>query len=311
MNMALFDELSLPLEEIVASGLTTVEEQNRKEGRMWASDNVSCSRRLTLSSNIGRSHFAKDAPFEFYVKMGSAIEEVVAQGLRNKRRLMDTDIRIDTQVGSINLNLGGKIDILYVQSQPDILSKYPRIMEVKSCGSLPSKPKINHTHQALTYMVLTGLPVTLFYVSRDITDFTGSLLAKTFFLPYNKETVQSVLTTLLYAHFCNEDKVIPAQPDHMKKTHCKMAYCPFYANCWGGLDFSAWEKLRDDDTEEQYQKAVELADKESKIEAVDVRRTKFLERYGHTKKKNAWLHSFMNNAYKEGFLMDDEYEEFD
>lgn len=214
------------VEALVIRGMSAQRHTDRRE-RMYASDAGFCERQAALnatSEGLSNQTAANTAYFE----IGSRIEEVVLDALFNQGSLLFKQYRLP----DVGLNLGGFIDgIITVAGRV-------RVLEVKSCGTLPTVPKGPHAAQALVYAAITGLPATLFYFSRSVAKFGGELLVKEFELDEAYDEKRAALFRAVYARMAMDAGVIPDKPVHLTG-EAMCGFCSFTNVCWGGESLPA------------------------------------------------------------------------
>ena len=205
---------------LVVSGLTWYSEGERT-GRLYASSDSLCEKKAVLDSNTGGTQL-ESATKTFYIEGGNMTEDLVRRGLENKKRLLWSEYKIP----DIGINVGGRIDGIIA------LDDRLWVLEIKQINNLPSSPKPIHAAQATTYSAFVGLPAVILYIDRKVAGFEQRLLGKSFVLDTSYENRFKYLFNLALADLCNENKVIPRKPDHMKKSWCQTAYCNWQQKCW-------------------------------------------------------------------------------
>lgn len=191
-------------------------------GRLHARDTGLCERQGTLSA-LQDGMIVDNPQSKSFFALGNAIEDLVLTSLFVTGNLLFKNYKIP----DIGINLGGAIDgIVYLNDKI-------RILEIKSCGKLPDKPKPEHVAQALMYSAITGLHSTVFYFSRYVIDkWGGPVLMKQFDLDENIELGKKALWRAIFASIAVKENLIPDKPVHLKKSDC--GFCPFVSNCWNG-----------------------------------------------------------------------------
>lgn len=205
---------------LVRRGLTSVEENDR-DGRMYASQAAVCARQAVLSSTkTGESEIVAPAQATYYA-MGNAIEELVVSALTRERALLFAQYKLP----DVGLNMGG-----YVDGIVSVAGKI-RVLEIKSCGELPSEPKLEHRAQAMVYSAITGLPPTVFYFSRHVASFDGTLKIREFALTPTRDDLRATMFRVCYAREAIEAGLIPEMPmEFTKESQC--GFCPWKPACW-------------------------------------------------------------------------------
>lgn len=212
------------VETLVKKGLTSDPFWDRS-GRIYASGSAYCARQTMLYSTF-KGNSMITASSKAYMKLGEAIEELVISGLFNTGSLLFTQYRLP----DVGLNMGGKIDaVIYVDGKI-------RVLEVKSCGELPARPKPEHRAQALMYNAVTGIPASILYFSRGVADYRGNLKLRNIPLNATPEELLAAMFVVCYSHFAIEMNVIPARPPEFD-SEAQCGFCMYKENCWHGLAF--------------------------------------------------------------------------
>lgn len=205
---------------LVSRGLSRINRINRN-GRLYASDAGLCARHAALAAAREEDE-VQNAASVAYCTLGDTIEEIVMDALYRTGALLFKQYKLpDTPI-----NLGGYIDgIIYLAGKL-------RVLEVKSCGELPNKPKPLHQAQAYLYSAIVGLPATVLYFSRKVATFSGELLLREFELPEDDQFRRAALYQATYGHLAFTRGILPDKPMHMvNKSVCGL--CPFINVCWG------------------------------------------------------------------------------
>lgn len=236
----------IKLENVIVSGMKSVKRTNQN-GRMYASTSGFCERQTALSMT-----FDGDTEYESassgYFEVGLAIESVVLKALRQENTLLFSQL----ETPDIGLNLGGKIDGVYRLDNDKI-----RLLEIKSCGALPSKPSSEHLAQANLYTAITGLPATLLYFSRNIANFAGEIQMRKFELDTQSDIYNSMFKAI-YGKVCADKGLMPDIPDEITKPgHC--GFCRFKNICWD-FEPSHLESMSNSEISENYHLTKELTD---------------------------------------------------
>lgn len=194
---------------------------NRKN-RLHAGDAGFCSRQSVLNASYqgeGRS----DAKSMLYMKIGSAVHDLVQNGLYKAGHLMFKEYR----VADIGINLGGYIDAIV------FLEDRLMILEFKTAGStLPGDIKEGHRQQATIYSAITGLEAQVVYISRNVAGYDGNVLIKAIPMVNTKEMMADVMFQAAYSHFALNMGVVGPVPAHMLESKC--GYCGYKQFCWHG-----------------------------------------------------------------------------
>lgn len=218
------------LVDLMTSGLSHVTLVHRN-GRHYATDAGLCSRQAALAATI--EELQVDTPAQaFYYDQGESLEDTVVRGWANSRVLFARQVALP----DVGLDLGGRCDAIVLVDDRLVL------VEVKSCGKLPTRPKPNHHSQATIYAALFGLPASVFYVSRHIAKFNGDLLVQDFPLGSSEAEQRQVMQRAAYGHLAKLESLEPPRPDHLRKAS-DCGFCPFVGHCWHGEPGPAVNKL--------------------------------------------------------------------
>jgi len=215
-----FSGITEDVQSIVVQGLTTSETYTR-DGRLWASDSAYCPRQAVLNSKL-KTTSQRGADFDLYVALGNTIEDRLVYGLHQQKKLLYAQYKLP----DFGLNMGGKVDaIAYI-------NKKIRILEIKSCGELPTSPKPYQKSQALLYSAVLGIKSSLVYQSRNVADFVGNLKMRQFDLDLSGEDCKIALYYSAYSKFANDMGVLPNIPYSItNKSQC--GFCKFTSACFG------------------------------------------------------------------------------
>lgn len=146
------------------------------------------------------------------------------------------------------IDVGGRIDIVGWDHKDELA-----IWEVKTCGKLPTEPKLNHLRQIQTYAILGGFDnAYLIYQSRDVMDWRiKELKFRVFTVDTSREALLDVTAQIFYTFASLDGGWLPSKPSSFRKsTECR--YCPFKDECWGAEWAGIHEPLPlEDDLEEK------------------------------------------------------------
>ena len=208
---------------LINKGLTASSRLHRKN--LYASDAAYCPRKASIIVNLPDEYESPTSSSgKLYMAIGSAVHEQIQTGLRNAGALLAAEYRID----ELGINLGGYIDAIFC------LNDVPRILEIKTCGNLPSRPKPEHVSQAITYSLITGIPKPiLYYVSRSVAGWDGKLITRTFELEPSPDEYFLIALNLYRAQHYGRAQRLAEIPAHIKNSST-CGFCPFKNMCWGG-----------------------------------------------------------------------------
>ena len=166
----------------------------------------------------------RQASTQFYFKIGSVFESLLVEAFEKQGILIADELRVEAQHEDVPVS--GRIDFVLMNEEGN-----PIIMELKSCGKLPSSPKPHHLAQIQSYMLFTGQSEgLLWYISRNVSDFSGKLKQKVFTVTMNDEQKFQIAKTIALGVLYSDSELIPPKPEHMKKYKC--GFCPLIPHCW-------------------------------------------------------------------------------
>ena len=200
-----------------------------KMTRIFASSAGQCERQIAglyyLPDGYKR---VRKASAEFYFSVGSLYEKIVSKALHKAELFVDAETRVEAYHEDIPLS--GRID--FTIKDPEDLDSLI-LVELKSCGKLPERPRHGHLAQLMTYLTVTGMPKgVIWYISRSVAGWGGDLLQRSFEIePDWEEKWNSIFTTAFGAVHAREG-LLPPLPPTMKKYKC--GFCPLIPFCWDG-----------------------------------------------------------------------------
>jgi hypothetical protein len=197
---------------------------HRPDNKFYASDAAYCPRRAVKFLATGRMGEGTPASM-MYMKMGNAIHNVVTDALHSANVLVFKEFRLPP---SENPDIRGLIDAIIFAAPAGIIG-----LEIKSCGSLPSKPKDDHLAQATVYSALSGLDIQIVYVSRKVAGYDGKLMIKSFDLDLAPSDMMRALSKICLGHYASAEGLLPPIPlGFQKERDC--VFCPFADECFDG-----------------------------------------------------------------------------
>jgi hypothetical protein len=205
--------------DVIEKGLTKTEYQNYN-GRIHASSAGYCARQGALQSTFD-GNVTYEAKSAVYFKLGIALEETILDALDNQKRLLFRQYALPENP----INLGGRIDGIVLHKDKI------HCLEIKSCGTLPTKPGLEHASQLAVYSACTGLPGLLLYVSRHVQDHNGNIKMRLFDLGFDKERCEASLNNAATAYFAGKNNLMPDIPDYIHGPE-DCGFCPFKSICW-------------------------------------------------------------------------------
>lgn len=187
-----------------------------------------CSRQTAGMILLDHNHVQEQgASSQFYFKIGSAFEKVVKAAFTNKGLTFTDEMRVEDRLAPNTPSVSGRVD--FVVEEGGELT----LVELKSCGKLPDKPKPAHLAQLTTYLFLTGAPKgVLFYISRDVADFKGNLKAVAFDVIPTEQELYDVGLQIAIGAIGASRQLVPQIPEHMKQYKC--GFCALRDHCWNG-----------------------------------------------------------------------------
>ena len=202
----------------------------RKRTYLWGADGGLCPRKNLFNQE-------QPVPFQYYpstkgyMVYGIAIEDMLAKALDDHGRLIKQDIRLVELQSTLmpHLRISGKMDIIALDHEMQ-----PALLEIKTCGPLPSKPKNNHRVQLETYAAVSGFNrCYLTYVSRAVSTggARGKLACITFPIEITREVIfERFYMAALSQHSMDCRRAVPV-PSHFRKSH-ECIWCDFSDYCW-------------------------------------------------------------------------------
>lgn len=258
-----------PLLAVLSDGTAAKEETNDRGGRLYASQAGFCARAATLSAIEVYSR-PISVSSSYYTEIGNAIHNVVKRHLRDAGHLLAEEAHISVPL----LNLSGRIDIVANYDGT------PRIIEVKSCGKVPTSPHASHFAQAAIYGAFTGLPFDILYVSRSVLGFNGQFQMGVFSYPA-PTTPSMALITAVHAAVCVKRRIVPDKP-FSNDSECR--FCDHYDICWAGKTPSTLPFATQAEQSETMLFAMKIASRFMRPENIAWRKACFLAQLSSTRK---------------------------
>lgn len=236
------------LSHVVATLTTSVMKKHRV--RPYAADVALCATKNWLFMNSEQGLTVTTAPLKIYQGIGNGVEDVITEGFDTHGDLLSTQIKLPNPPKTYKIDVGGYIDMLAFDRLGRVAA-----YEIKTCGTLPDKPKENHLAQAMAYACLGGLDIVyIVYVSRSVQNFPDPTpLLRVFELKVQDLLLEYMTTIVLSCHSLHNEKA-PLRPMHFHKSN-ECSYCPFIQACWKedgfefqnageySISFSAAEKI--------------------------------------------------------------------
>jgi hypothetical protein len=197
----------------------------------------------------------RKASAQFYFAIGNEVEKVMERAFSKSDLLIDRETRIEAY--HEDLPISGRIDFVLkdVYNPENIV-----LMELKTCGKLPARPKHAHLAQLKTYMILTGMPKgLLWYVSRTVAGWNGDLKQKVFEVTMDKTERWQLAVQIGIGAISGAKGYLPQAQESHKKYMC--GFCPLIPFCWEGKDIGMKYKKSTATVEaEILRRATEIAD---------------------------------------------------
>lgn len=223
--------------------------------RPYASNVALCPRKNWLFKFPTEELSVNEAESTAYMGFGNGFEEALYTRMRNKGKAFLSNPYLPYIADKWDgINVGGKIDIIGWDKEDKLA-----FWEVKTCGALPTSPKIGHLRQAQTYAILAGLDTGyVFYQSRNVKDWkSGEVLIRTFKVDTSWEALKPIVENIFFTFMCLENEAMPPKPPDMVKSHC--GFCPHQSLCWSRGGQSTYVEMDIDDVLETRAKAAERA----------------------------------------------------
>lgn len=212
------------LVDTILAGLKSTKSGNQN-GRMYASTSAFCERQTALGMTY-TGDIDIEPETEMYFSIGLAIEDSFLKSLRNQNVLLFSQF----VTPDIGLNIGGKIDGIYKLPDGKI-----RLLEIKSCGSLPQNAYPENVAQATLYSAIVGLPIDLLYGSRLVkkNQKSNELAIKQIEVNTNHNNQYKAMYTAIFGKLCADNGLMPDIPDNLKSEN-DCGFCKFKNICWQG-----------------------------------------------------------------------------
>ena len=213
--------------KIIEDNLKSTSKPSRD--RMFASSAALCPRQSVGLQMIPKEYTeVMKASSQFYFGIGNTFEDIIGRAFNNADLLVDKETRVEAT--HPEMNLSGRVD--FVIRDPDDENELV-LVELKSCGKLPTKPKPAHLAQLMTYLCLTGMSKGLvWYVSRNVADYSGQISQAIFEVTPTKAEKKKTIYKLARSTVYSKHNILPGIPLDMKKYKC--GFCPLIPHCWEG-----------------------------------------------------------------------------
>jgi hypothetical protein len=227
-------KVDLKWEGIIERNLKSVGKSGRD--RIFASAAGLCERQTAgLMLLFDESGDKRRASTQFYFKIGNAFEDVMSKAFQKAKMEVDRETRIEAY--HAELPVSGRIDFILRDPENDELV----LMELKTCGKLPTQPKPAHLAQLMVYLTLTGQERgLLWYVSRTIAGWDGDLKQRVFEIEPTAIDKYNVSLKMAIGALAAKQGMLPPKPDSMKRYKC--GFCTLIPHCWEGKDVGIRDK---------------------------------------------------------------------
>jgi len=240
-------------EQLIENNLISVGKPGRD--RIFASQAGLCERQTAgLFYLDSDEEIQRKASAQFYFAFGNETENIMARAFDKADVLIDRETRIEAYHDE--LPISGRIDFVLkdVYDEGSLV-----LMELKTCGKLPARPKPPHLAQLKTYMLLTGMKKgLLWYVSRTVAGWNGDLKQKTFEITMTHSERTEIAGRIALGAVYAKSGHLPKRPEYMKKYAC--GFCPLIKFCWDDEDIGLiYKKPRSGIETENWRKALAIA----------------------------------------------------
>lgn len=212
----------------IYNGLKRVETRTKRRN-LYCGDAAYCPRRAVLFAHT-EGEQEMNAAGRLYMDTGTTVHRIVQEALTRSLIMIESERRVELTVEDVKVV--GKIDGI-LKDDGEL-----KILEIKTCGALPGKPKIDHMHQALAYSLLSGIyKIVVLYMSRKVASWDGKLEAIEFehdVTPSDLKLVATLLATSIVGH---SRRRLPSIPSHINSER-DCGFCPFTQLCWHDGDLS-------------------------------------------------------------------------
>ena len=218
----------LKWEGIIERTLKSVGKSGRD--RIFASAAGLCERQTAgLMMLFDESGDKRRASTQFYFKIGNAFEDVMSRAFQKANMEVDRETRIEAY--HVDLPVSGRIDFVLRDPEDDELV----LMELKTCGKLPTQPKPVHLAQLMVYLTLTGMEKgLLWYISRTVAGWDGDLKQTVFEIEPLPIDRYNVALKMAIGALSAKRGILPNRPENMKRYKC--GFCTLIPHCWEGED---------------------------------------------------------------------------
>jgi hypothetical protein len=212
------------LEDKILKGMVSKHSAHREGNKFYASGAAFCPRQAVKFLVTKKSDKITPAS-RAYMDIGIAIHEMITDALFKTNNLLFKEFRLPPHE---NPDIRGLVDAVYFGPDDQI-----RGGEFKSCGNLPGRPREGHELQALVYGAMTGLEMTILYLSRKVAGYDGVLMMKSFDIECDEGSLHRALSRVCVGHYAHEARLLPEMsPAFKRDDDCR--FCVFQSECWDG-----------------------------------------------------------------------------
>jgi hypothetical protein len=203
--------------------------KTQRRAHLYGADAGLCARRNVLLEHNTWVPSETSSATNAYYAIGIALEDMLCKGLENANQLIASNPYLVEIPG---LKIRGKIDLVIVDHQEELA-----LVEVKSCGKLPTEPRPTHLVQAQTYAAVSGIhKVWLTYISRHVNPqgekWGPNVAMRSFLVDTGTEVLKERLRVALVSVAASRLRQLPPVPAHFRK-HTECHYCEFRdLFCW-------------------------------------------------------------------------------
>ncbi len=195
------------------SVLTRVEEAKARPN-LYGADAGFCARRNVLMAHNYSLPSTVTSANNAYMSIGVALEDMLSEGIRRSGRLIEQNRYL---IDMPEVRIRGKIDLLFIDPKGQVA-----LIEVKTCGELPTAPKPTHLAQVQTYAAVSGIRVAyLTYISRNVQGkgaaWSPHLLMRTFIVDTSDNALANRLRIALLSRDAIRKEVSPPVPSTFRK----------------------------------------------------------------------------------------------
>lgn len=192
---------------------------------LYGADAGLCARRNVLLEKNEWVDSNVNAAGTAFMAIGVALENQLAEALRRGGSLV---VQGHRTVDMPELPIRGKYDLVVFDSQDELA-----IIEVKTCGELPTEAKPTHLAQIQMYAAISGIESCwLTYISRKIVPLQP-LQTRTFAVECGADALTQRLQIAALSRAAADLGWLPPQPPTFRK-HTECHYCEFRDFfCWG------------------------------------------------------------------------------